>query len=74
MRFYVVKDDVVAERFMCDNSECDNYRTRERGMPMADAKIDFQAVSMQRYHACSEKCRKKIVEIENFTCDTSRHY
>ncbi len=74
MRFYVVEDDAMVERFMCDNRECDNYRTRERGIPMADAKIGFQARSMQRYDACSQKCRDKIFELEELTCDTSSHY
>lgn len=74
MRFYVVENDAMVERFNCDNRECDNYRTRERGMPMADAKIGFQAVSMERYDTCSQKCQDKILELEQRTFDTRHHY
>ena len=67
MIYYVVESGKIVEKFMCDNPKCRYHRTRS-GMPMEQAIAQFQAVSMQKFDACSPECDQAIRDTQRRIC------
>ena len=73
MRFYVVQNNHLVEKFMCDNWECKLYNTRNGISPVSVIQTTSQHV-MEERHSCSDNCLDFIRTTENRIYESGKHH